>query len=132
MHIGQARDGAVTVDHVTCKGLIPGQNYLVTGFLVDKADGKALKDADGAEVTAKASFTAQKSEEIVDLTFTYDASLLEGTTVVAFERLYLKGDGTPGSPQEDSPQNPGSDSPENPDHDKPGRPDEDEPDGESD
>ena len=131
MHIGQARDGAVTVDHVTCKGLIPGQNYLVTGFLVDKADGKALKDADGAEVTAKASFTAQKSEEIVDLTFTYDASLLEGTTVVAFERLYLKGDGTPGSPQEDSPQNPGSDSPENPDHDKPGRPDEDEPDGDT-
>ena len=131
MHIGQARDGAVTVDHVTCKGLIPGQNYLVTGFLVDKADGKALKDADGAEVTAKASFTAQKSEEVVDLTFTYDASLLEGTTVVAFERLYLKGDGTPGSPQEDGPQNPGSDTPENPDHDKPGRPDEDEPDGDT-
>ena len=98
MHIGQAGEGAVTVDHVTCKGLIPGHKYLVTGFLVDKTSGKPIRDAKGADVTAKSSFTAEKAEQTVDLTFTYDASLLEGKTVVAFERLYLGGNETPDGP----------------------------------
>lgn len=116
MHIGQARDGAVTVDHVTCKGLIPGYKYLVTGFLVDKTSGKPLKDVKGEDVTAKASFTAEKAEQTVDLTFTYDASLLEGKTVVAFERLYLRGNGTPDSPgqpgtQDGQTTSPGPDEP---------------------
>ena len=117
MHIGQARDGAVTVDHVTCRGLLVGHRYLVTGFLVDKTSGKPLKDAKGADVTAKASFTAEKAEQTVDLTFTYDASLLDGKTVVAFERLYLRGEGTP-----DEPDQPGTEDgqTETPDPDEPG------------
>ena len=115
MRIGQARNGAVTVDHVTCKGLTVGQKYLVTGFLVDKSTGRPLRDADGAEITAKASFAAEKAEEIIDLTFTYDASLLEGTTVVAFERLYLGGNGTPVKPDEENPDHPGGETPGKPD-----------------
>ena len=108
MHIGQAADGAVTVDHVTCRGLIPGQKYRVTGFLVDKSTGKPLKDSEGKDVTAEASFTAKDSVEIVDLTFTYDASLLEGTTVVAFERLYLNGKPDKDNPGADTPDRPGN------------------------
>ena len=122
MRIGQARGGAVTVDHVTCRGLTPGQKYVVTGFLVDKSTGRPLRDHEGARITAKASFTAEKSEEVIDLTFTYDASLLEGTTVVAFERLYLGGDGTPAEPDE-NPDKPGEetpDQPDTPDQDEPG------------
>ncbi|MDO5133224.1 MAG: SpaA isopeptide-forming pilin-related protein, partial [Eubacteriales bacterium] len=111
MRIGNARDGAVTVDHVTCDGLRPGTEYLVTGFLVDKSTGRPLKDRDGREITASASFRAEKASETVNLTFTYDASLLEGTTAVAFERLYLAGDGEPGQP--DTPDTP--DTPDQPD-----------------
>lgn len=98
MHIGLAREGAVTIDHVTSRGLIPGMKYKVTGVLVDKSTGRPLRSRDDREITAEASFTAAAAEETVDLTFTYDASLLEGTTAVAFEKLYL--DGT------DSPENP--------------------------
>lgn len=119
MKIGQARGGAVTVDHVTCRGLTPGQAYLVTGFLVDKSTGRPLRDAKGEEITAEASFAAEKTEEIVDLTFTYDASLLEGTTVVAFERLYLKGDRTPDKPGEDTPEKPDVPTQDEPDTDTP-------------
>ena len=114
LHIGEARDGAVTVDHVTCRGLIPGQTYRVTGILVDKADGKPLADADGKEVTAEASFTADSPEETVDLTFTYDASLIAGTTVVAFERLFLDGAGQPAAPGGGTPQTPGGEEPDGP------------------
>ena len=115
MHVGEARDGAVTVDHVTCRGVTPGQDYLVTGFLVDKATGSPLKDHSGKRITAKASFTAKKTVETVDLTFTYDASLLEGTTVVAFERLYLKGGKKPAEPKDDTPDHPSDDTPDTPD-----------------
>ena len=123
MRIGQARGGAVTVDHVTCRGLIPGQQYLVTGFLVDKSTGRPLRDAEGEEINAEASFAAEKPEEVIDLTFTYDASLLEGTTIVAFEKLYLAGDRTPVRPDEENPDKPGEetpDQPDTPDQDGPG------------
>ncbi|MDO5476273.1 MAG: VaFE repeat-containing surface-anchored protein [Eubacteriales bacterium] len=132
MHIGEAREGAVTVDHVTCDGLIPGRKYLVTGTLVDKSTGRPLKGKDGTEVTAGASFTAENVKQTVDLTFTYDATLLEGTTVVAFERLYLQGGEEPDNPDEpgepdnpDQPDNPDNpDQPENPDNpDDPDNPD---------
>ena len=115
MHVGEARDGAVTVDHVTCRGLTPGQKYLVTGILVDKSNGRPLQTEEGKQITAKASFTAGSATEIVDLTFTYDASLLEGTTVVAFEYLYLDGPDLPQTPGEDEPGEggtPGEDGPE--------------------
>jgi len=103
MHIGMAADGAVTVDHVTCDGLIPKAEYRVTGVLVDKKTGRPLLDRKGKEVRAEASFRAKAVKETVDLTFRYDASLLDGTTVVAFERLYFKGELPPGAPDPDTP-----------------------------
>ncbi len=103
MHIGMAADGAVTVDHVTCDGLIPKAEYRVTGVLVDKSTGRPLLDRKGKEVTAEASFRAKAVKETVDLTFRYDASLLDGTTIVAFERLYFKGELPPGAPDPDTP-----------------------------
>lgn len=103
MHIGMASDGAVAVDHVTCDGLIPGADYRVTGVLVDKSTGRPLLDRKGKEVTAEASFRAKAVKESVDLTFRYDASLLDGTTVVAFERLYFKGALPPGAPDPETP-----------------------------
>ena len=104
MHVGNAREGAVTVDHVTCRGLIPGRTYTVTGHLVNKANGLPLKDKEGKRVTAQAQFQAEEAEQTVDLTFTYDASLLENTIVVAFEQLYLKGEDSPEDP--DLPKDP--------------------------
>ena len=123
---GLAREGAVTVDHVTCKGLIPGYYYLVSGILVDKSVGHPLKDAAGKEIEAHASFRAEKEEQTLDLTFTYDASALEGTTVVAFEKLYFKGKEKPHSPDDpNEPDHPDSpDNPDDPDHpDEPDNPD---------
>ena len=83
-------DSKVTIaDTVTYKGLIPGKEYTVKGTLMDKSAGKELL-ADGKPVTAEKTFTAEKSDGSVELTFTFDGRALAGKTVVAFERLYYE------------------------------------------
>ena len=77
------------VDTVTYKGLIPGKEYTVKGTLMDKSTGKELL-VDGKPVTAEKTFTAEKAEGSVELTFTFDGSALAGKTVVAFEHVYYE------------------------------------------
>ena len=77
------------VDAVTYKGLIPGKEYTVKGNLMDKSAGKELL-VDGKPVTAEKTFTAEKAEGSVELTFTFDGSALAGKTVVAFEHVYYE------------------------------------------
>ena len=89
-------DQTVTItDEVAYKNVIPGTEYTVTGTLhlqsVDEdgniTDAGAIKDADGNDVTASTTFTAEKANGTVPVEFTFDASGLEGKTVVAFETL---------------------------------------------
>ena len=83
--------GEITiVDVVEYSGLIPGETYTVSGILMDKGSGKPLL-VDGAEVTAEVEFTAEESTSTVELTYTLDASILAGTTIVVFETLYSDG-----------------------------------------
>lgn len=84
-------DSKVTiVDTVAYQGLIPGKEYTVKGTLMDKSAGKELL-ADGKPITAEKTFTAEKAEGAVELTFTFDGSALAGKTVVVFEHVYYEG-----------------------------------------
>ncbi|MFR8126776.1 MAG: VaFE repeat-containing surface-anchored protein [Acutalibacter sp.] len=83
--------GEITiVDVVEYTGLIPGETYTVSGVLMDKATGNTLL-VDGAEVTAEAEFTPESADGTVELTYTLDASLFAGTSIVVFETLYQDG-----------------------------------------
>ena len=76
------------VDTVSYKNLIVGEKYTINGKLMDKATGKPLL-VNGEEVTATSGeFTADKADGTIDLTFTLDASDLEDTTTVVFEKLF--------------------------------------------
>ncbi len=86
--LSQAKENVTIVDTVAYKNLIPGKKYTLQGTLMDKKTGKKLLDADGKEVTSEASFTAEKTEGEVDITFTFNASTLAGKTSVVFENLY--------------------------------------------
>ncbi len=86
----EATKNATIVDTVFYTHLLPGREYTVTGTLMDQATNKPIL-VDGKEVTAETTFTAEKSEGSVDVIFTFDASAIEGTTVVAFETLTYKG-----------------------------------------
>ena len=86
------------VDTVKYKNVTPGKTYKVTGTLYEKVtdkDGKVTKkqllDADGNPVTAETEFVPEDTYGTVDVTFTFDGSLLkDNTPVVAFESLSYK------------------------------------------
>ncbi|MCQ6531250.1 VaFE repeat-containing surface-anchored protein, partial [Bacillus mycoides] len=81
MHTNQT----VTIqDKVEYTDLIVGKEYTVKGKLMDKATNQPLL-VDGKEVTAEATFTAEKKDGSILLDFTLDASKLQGKEVVVFE-----------------------------------------------
>ena len=75
-------------DTVAYRNLVPGEKYTVTGTAIDKTTGETLKDDAGKDVTAKASFTAEKANGTVDVEFVFDGSNLAGKTVVMYENIY--------------------------------------------
>ena len=80
--------GQVTiVDEVEYSGLIPGQEYHVMGQVMQKESGEPVMNGETA-VTAEATFLASDSEGSIDVPFTFDATGLEGNSVVVFETLY--------------------------------------------
>ena len=76
------------VDKVAYRNLVPGEKYTVTGTAIDKTTGEPLKDDVGKDVTAKASFKAEKANGTVDVEFVFDGSTLAGKTVVMYENIY--------------------------------------------
>ncbi|MGN0256167.1 MAG: VaFE repeat-containing surface-anchored protein, partial [Chordicoccus sp.] len=78
------------VDTVKYTNLIPGKSYTVSGTLMDKSTGKALTQ-NGKTITASKTFTPDKADGTVDVTFTFDATILAGKSVVAFEKLTYEG-----------------------------------------
>lgn len=79
---------ATIIDKVKYEGLTVGEKYTLKGTLMDKATGKALL-VDGKEVAAETTFTPEKADGSVEVTFTFDASALKGKEIVVFERLYI-------------------------------------------
>ena len=75
-------------DTVAYRNLVPGEKYTVTGTAIDKTTGESLKDDAGKDVTAKASFKAEKANGTVDVEFVFDGSTLAGKTVVMYENIY--------------------------------------------
>ena len=91
-------DNATIVDTVHYMNVTPGKTYKVSGTLYEKVtdkDGKVTKkqllDADGNPVTAETEFVPEDTYGTVDVTFTFDGSLLkDNTPVVAFESMSYK------------------------------------------
>lgn len=85
-------NGDVTIDDVVSyKHLVPGKEYTVKGILMDKATGKPFL-VDDKEITSEVTFTAEKANSEVTVSFTFDGSVItKETEIVAFETLYHEG-----------------------------------------
>lgn len=109
-HTSPVKKSVTIKDTVVYTNLQKGKKYSVKGVLMDKETGKpfVVKNEDGteSEVTAEREFVAGQndteevgkesaSDERVDgeitLSFTFDASALEGKTVVVYEHVYRDG-----------------------------------------
>ena len=86
----EALPKAKIVDTVSYSSLLPGKEYTMTGTLMNKKTGEPIL-IDGNPVTSQVAFMAEKPEGSVKIVFLFDASVLAGTTVVAFESLTYKG-----------------------------------------
>ena len=85
--VGTVGKKVTTVDHVIYKNLTPGETYTVKGTVMNPETGKALQE-NGKDITAEKTFTAKESDGTVDITFTYDSSVLKGKSIVVFEDVY--------------------------------------------
>ena len=102
-HVATVTDKAAIVDTVEYSNLVIGREYTVSGKLMNKFTDEPLLDKEGNEVKSSYTFVAGKESDgvvvketnddynrvsgTVDIKFEFDASLLEGTTVVAYEDL---------------------------------------------
>lgn len=89
--IAQASEQMTIVDTVFYENLEFGGTYTLAGTLMAKSTGEPLLDAEGNPVTVTKEFTANNTNGSVDVEFTFDASLLAGEDVVAFESLVKDG-----------------------------------------
>lgn len=90
-HTVFAAEDLTLYDTVAYKNLIPGEEYTVHGILMDKATGEEMLDKDGKAIVASTTFTPEESDGTVVVEFKFDATVVAGKTVVAFETL--KSDG---------------------------------------
>ena len=81
----------IFVDTVAYTNLVVGKEYTVTGTMMVKSTGEALKNADGTDVTAAATFTPEEKDGQIELSFTIDTSELAGEDIVAFESVTHNG-----------------------------------------
>lgn len=82
------------VDTVSYRGLVPNEAYELEGTLYKVEDGEvvdAVRNAEGASVTAKASFVPESADGETRVTFSFDAKSLGGSSAVAFEQLSQDG-----------------------------------------
>lgn len=78
----------VIEDIVSYKNLTPGKEYTVKGILMNKKTGKPFI-VDGKEITAEVTFTPEKSDGEIKVSFIFDANgITTETEVVVFEKLY--------------------------------------------
>ena len=90
-HIAIADKVVHHTDKVDYKNLLVGKSYKTVSELYFSDNGEQVKDADGNAITQEVEFIPDTPDGTVDVTFEFDASLLAGRSIVAFETIYLDG-----------------------------------------
>ena len=88
-HTGSAVRDAVIVDTFFYENLLPGNEYTVRGKLYDRDTGKPFLSG-GKEVTSEETFICDSDTGTIELEFHFDASELNGKTIVVGEDLFRK------------------------------------------
>ncbi len=87
----EVKDEITIEDVVEYKHLVPGKEYTIKGILMDKSTNEPFK-VNGKEITSEITFTPEKPNGEVTVSFTFDArGITQTTELVVFETLYLDG-----------------------------------------
>ena len=85
---GKAEPDAEVKDTVAYSNLIPGEEYVAKGVLMDKESGEPIRDENNNEITGTAAFVPETADGLIDVYFKFDASGLRDKTVVVFEEVF--------------------------------------------
>lgn len=91
LQIAYAGKDTTLIDTVSYKNLLPGEEYTLSGILMDKETGEELLIGE-KPVTAETTFTPEESEGTVEVPFTFDATDAAGKIIVVFETLSYDGE----------------------------------------
>ena len=84
-------DVTTVIDTVEYRNLVPGKEYTLNGKLHSKSNGKPLMVGD-KPVTGQTTFTPEKADGKVEVTFTFDSrTIADKTDIVVFESLVRSG-----------------------------------------
>lgn len=81
----------VLYDIVSFQNLVPGEEYNLTGRLVDKEKGKPLAN-NGEEILKTITFIPEKPDDSIEMDFKFDSSALGSEAVVAYQELSRDGE----------------------------------------
>ena len=78
----------VLIDTLDFRNLQIGQEYWIVGTLMDRENGEVLH-VDGKPVTAETCFVPEEKDGTAEVRFSFDATGLNGKSVVVFEKVYI-------------------------------------------
>lgn len=78
----------VLIDTLDFRNLQTGQEYRIVGTLMDRENGEVLH-VDGKPVTAETCFVPEEKDGTAEVRFSFDATGLNGKSVVVFEKVYI-------------------------------------------
>ena len=78
----------VLIDTLDFRNLQTGQEYRIVGTLMDRENGEVLH-VDGKTVTAETCFVPEEKDGTAEVRFSFDATGLNGKSVVVFEKVYI-------------------------------------------
>lgn len=91
LHTASVGESVMLTDFVSYENVVPGQTYILTGTLMDKATGEEFTDANGVAITSSVEFVPTNVSGIVEIDFTFSNVDVAGKNLVAFERLIHNG-----------------------------------------
>ena len=78
----------VLIDTLEFRNLQIGQEYRIVGILMNRENGEVLH-VDGKTVTAETCFVPEEKDGTAEVRFSFDATGLNGKSVVVFEKVYI-------------------------------------------
>lgn len=87
--ISFAGNGTKIIDEVAYTDLIPGEEYVLIGKLVDKNSGETLYQGE-EEISTTLSFVPETENGKIDMEFQFDGSHLEDKAAVIIQQLYFE------------------------------------------
>lgn len=78
----------VLIDTLEFRNLQIGQEYRIVGTLMDRENGEVLH-VDGKTITAETCFVPEEKDGTAEVRFRFDATGLNGKSVVVFEKVYI-------------------------------------------